>query len=120
MYCFHGELKEAAQERMHRFFANAGSQRSGVGNVAEEHCYLLALAFECGARGQDFFGEMLGGVGRRRVPDNFFDCGSKLRTAFIAELLTRCERGATLRASTEQARAAFATKPRACRIVLLA
>jgi len=62
----HHALQGRLQELLRGFRIEATDEFSGVFEVGEEHGHLLAFAFQGGAGGQDFVGEMRRCVGQRR------------------------------------------------------
>jgi hypothetical protein len=110
MHCFHHAVEHRLEDRARLLGIALGDQLHGAFQVCEQHRYLLALAFERGARGENFFGEMFRGViaggGKARLR---WDRGlrSELDAAFGAEF---CRSGidvAARGAGARQRRAAF-------------
>ena len=108
------ELEELVQQCVHCLRAEPLRQGRRVRNVAEEHRKLLALAFQGGFRGQDLFGEVLGGVGLRRSETGRLWTGrwssAKGRSAAIAELTSSRDLGTTARTNGTKCRPALSAE----------
>jgi hypothetical protein len=63
----HHQLEHGVEELARLLGVAVGEQLHRPFEVGEEHSHLLALAFEGGLRGEDLLGEMLRGVGLRRI-----------------------------------------------------
>ncbi len=61
----HRQLEEAVEQRVHALGPDPLGERRGVGDVAEQHGDLLALALQGRARGQDALGQVLGRIADR-------------------------------------------------------
>ena len=59
------QFKESVQEGVHVFGTDAFSDGSGIGEITKEHRHLFAFAFEGAPGGQNSFGKVLGGIGKR-------------------------------------------------------
>jgi hypothetical protein len=66
MNCFHHVLEDRVEQLPRLFGVTIGQEFHRALEVREEHRHLLALALQGRFGGQDFLGEVLGGVGLRR------------------------------------------------------
>jgi hypothetical protein len=114
------EGEEPVQEVVHGLGAQAFGQGRGVGDVAEEHGDLLALALEGAAQGEDLVGQMLGrvGLGARERPRR--RRGGERRGALATESAVRRIRRAAGATGGDQGGRALPAESRASGIVVLA
>src|SRR5439155_24469889 len=106
MHAVGEELEEAVHDPVPVFWVELLGELHRALHVGEEDGDLLALAFEGGARGEDFLGQVLGRVGAR-VGRCSLRLGCQGRSTLGAELRRRRWFGPACRAQAREGRGAL-------------
>src|SRR5262245_36661023 len=120
---FHHPLEDGIQQLPRLLGVPVGEQLHRALQVGEEHCDLLALAFEGASRQKDALGQMLWRVALRGGESALYRCGrghACWMGASRAELGCRRERSAALLARARQGRCALLAKAGVRLVVVLA
>ena len=64
MYGIQRQFEEPIQQGMHVFGTKAFGNRGRVRQITEQHRDLFPFPFQSASRGQNFLGEVFGGVGQ--------------------------------------------------------
>ncbi len=113
----HHQLQHRVDDFARLLGIAVGEQLHRPLEVGEEHCDLLALAFEGTLRREDAFGEVFGGVGGGRSPRL---SRSDRRSALEAELCRRGQLCAAIWAASGERGSALLAELRLRRVVLAA
>ncbi len=120
----HHGLQHGIEELARVLRVPVGEQLHGALHVSEQHCDLLALAFEGALEYENLLGEVSGGVGPRggklRLARSLYRGGRKALTALLAEVVVTGIIGAALNADSAEFSATLGTEDGVRRRFLLA